>query len=152
MYTIAHSIEEVNKLMQDGWVSQWWVCEYVCNNSVYIAQAMVKYPKKSRKVSARDKSIDPELQKFVEAWNSVDNINGNKWFPKTRVITNSMQREWDKIVKEFKDIKLIGNSIWKYEQDIYHRVKRDGSDYHLHRFTFEQFIKQANWARKFINS
>lgn len=150
MYTVAHSIEEVNELRNDWWECQWWICEYY-DKHVYMAQAMIKDPIKEKKMTS-DKSIDENLRKFVNAWNAVEQIGSAKWFKTVRVITVNMQKEWAKLVSEFKDLSLIEDSIWSYIDEIGKRTKREGSDYHLHRFTFEQFIKQLNGARKFINS
>ncbi len=152
MYTVVHSVEEVNELLNDWWVCQWWV-SYILpqDGRPYLSQAMIKDQTKEKKKPS-DKSIDENLRKFVNAWNQVTQIGSAKWFKTVRVITTNMQKERSKLVSEFKDLSLIEESIWSYIDEISKRTKREWSDYHLHRFTFEQFIKQQNGARKFINS
>lgn len=151
MYMVAYSVEEVNELLKDWWVCQWW-CQIIPRvwKPVFF-QAMIKDPIKEKK-KPTDKSIDENLRKFVNARNAVEQIWSAKWFKTVRVITANMQKEWSKLVSEFKDLSLIEDSIWSYIDEIGKRAKREWSDYHLHRFTFEQFIKQQNGARKFINS
>ena len=151
MYTVVNSIEEVNELINEWWICQWW-CSYVLtpDNRPYLCQAMIKTNQKEKK-KPWDKSIREDLQRFVSAWNNVRSIWRLKWLRKVEVITPTMEREWKKLVDEFKDLSLIEKSIDTYIGEISDRREREWSDYHLHRFTFDQFIKQANWARRFIN-
>ena len=96
MYTVVNSIEEVNELINEWWICQWW-CSYVLtpDNRPYLCQAMIKTNQKEKK-KPWDKSIREDLQRFVSAWNNVRSIWRLKWLRKVEVITPTMEREWKK--------------------------------------------------------
>lgn len=137
--------KEVDRLTTDGFSIMWWICN--------IWSTICIWMQKKIRVVKEDIENDPDtpdaLKKCKSSWNQFEFIWNRPWLRKITKITSNTKKAWDKLVKEFKDMSLIEASISNYIEEIEWRSPK--SDYYHHRFTFEEFLSQGNWARKFIN-
>lgn len=86
------------------------------------------------------------LLKFIRSWN-------NSWAMKScKKITKEIESERHKIFKSWKwDSKELREGFKNYIYDCKNRTEETHWTYSSHRFTFYEFIKQANWYKRFAN-
>lgn len=99
-----------------------------------------------------------KLEDLWKRWNQQNKIAWKKWLPKTRKLLNTHFTARWKIYRELYDSKsetpvksaVSLASIWL--KNYVNNIKKRDNDwwYWDHRFTLYEFIKQANWLKRYI--
>jgi len=98
-------------------------------------------------ISVPDSKSVTELKDFISKWNKIKKIKWKKWFIWCRWPTKDLIKE-RKRCKSIYWITGINEWVRAYIEEI---KKRPDDSYQLHRFSLYEFLKQANWLKRFYH-
>lgn len=133
--------EETKKKRSDAWKLGWRPKK---------KQKKQKVSEKAKKAVSVNVSVSvSDIEKYIEFWNSFEDVWERKWMKKCRWVTDDLITERNKLMKSYSKEDIL---VWteNYIADINSRDLNNS--YASHRFSMYDFLKQANWFKKFYNS